>query len=66
MRKQRFLDLRLFDVGMDEWGGDQIELSLKAWRCGGSIIVVPCSRVAHLFRLVETRPFDVSVPKVDF
>lgn len=38
--KKRFLELDLFDVGMKQWGGDQIELSFKAWRCGGSIIVV--------------------------
>merc|ERR1712176_89758 len=63
-KKKRFLELQLFDVGMKQWGGDQIELSFKAWRCGGSIIVVPCSRVGHLFRDPDHRPYPVDVPQV--
>eukprot|EP00392_Amoebophrya_sp_AT5.2_P012852 g12959.t1 len=59
IRKERFLELGLFDCG-----GDQIELSFKAWRCGGQILVVPCSRVGHLFRDVEYRPYPVDVPQV--
>lgn len=64
IRKERFLELGLFDVPMHQWGGDQIELSFKAWRCGGQILVVPCSRVGHLFRDVEYRPYPVDVPQV--
>lgn len=62
--KTRFYELNLFDVGMKQWGGDQIELSFKAWRCGGSVIISPCSRVGHLFRDVEHRPYPVDVPQV--
>lgn len=49
---------------MKQWGGDQIELSFKAWRCGGSIVVVPCGRVGHLFRDVAHRPYPVDIPQV--
>lgn len=64
IKKSRFLELNLFDVGMKQWGGDQIELSFKAWRCGGTILVMPCSRVGHLFRDVAHRPYPVDVPQV--
>ncbi|TNM93007.1 hypothetical protein fugu_018409 [Takifugu bimaculatus] len=39
-----------FDPGMLLWGEEQIELSIRVWSCGGSMEVVPCSRVAHLDR----------------
>ncbi|XP_061669643.1 polypeptide N-acetylgalactosaminyltransferase 15-like [Syngnathoides biaculeatus] len=45
-----------FDPGILLRGGEQIELSIRVWLCGGSMEVVPCSRVAqpdrrHLPRL---------------
>eukprot|EP00927_Polykrikos_kofoidii_P066642 TRINITY_DN62202_c0_g1_i1.p1 TRINITY_DN62202_c0_g1~~TRINITY_DN62202_c0_g1_i1.p1 ORF type:complete len:431 (-),score=54.02 TRINITY_DN62202_c0_g1_i1:382-1674(-) len=64
IRKDWFRKLGLFDVGMREWGGDHMELTMKVWRCGGSIEIVPCSRVGHLFRDVDTRPYDVEVNTV--
>ncbi|XP_068603762.1 polypeptide N-acetylgalactosaminyltransferase 15-like [Brachionichthys hirsutus] len=39
-----------YDQGMLLWGEEQIELSIRVWSCGGSMEVVPCSRVAHLVR----------------
>merc|ERR1719446_459047 len=59
MRKDWFLCLGLFDVYMLEWGGDHFELTMKVWRCGGKIEIVPCSRIGHLFREVATRPYSV-------
>jgi len=64
IRKDWFLALEFFDEGMLEWGGDHAELSFKTWRCGGTIEVVPCSRIGHLFRNPEYRPYPVEVDQV--
>jgi len=64
MRKDWFGELGLFDPGMLEWGGDHVELTFKTWRCGGRIEIVPCSRIGHLFRDPQHRPYDVQVTQV--
>ncbi|KAM9383910.1 polypeptide N-acetylgalactosaminyltransferase 15-like isoform 2-T2 [Pholidichthys leucotaenia] len=43
-----FQSVGAYDPGMLLWGAEQIELSIRVWLCGGSMEVVPCSRVAHL------------------
>ena len=38
------------DDGMGRWGGENIEISLRTWLCGGQIRVAKDSFVAHAFR----------------
>ncbi|XP_052778764.1 polypeptide N-acetylgalactosaminyltransferase 3-like [Mya arenaria] len=51
MRKEFFMTIGGFDPGMRIWGSEQIDISVKTWLCGGRIEMVPCSTVAHMFRI---------------
>ncbi|XP_018602785.2 probable polypeptide N-acetylgalactosaminyltransferase 8 [Scleropages formosus] len=56
-----FGEIGLLDPGMKVYGGENVELAIRVWLCGGSIEVVPCSRVAHIERAHKPYQRDLSI-----
>ncbi|XP_048010700.1 probable polypeptide N-acetylgalactosaminyltransferase 8 isoform X2 [Megalobrama amblycephala] len=45
-----FGEIGTLDGGMQVYGGENVELGIRVWLCGGSIEIIPCSKVAHIER----------------
>jgi GT2 family glycosyltransferase len=56
-RRDDFEAVGGFDTGLVRWGVEDAEIGLHLWRRGRASVVVPQSRVAHLFR--PTGPYEV-------
>nr|XP_032643317.1 probable polypeptide N-acetylgalactosaminyltransferase 8 isoform X1 [Chelonoidis abingdonii] len=54
-------EIGVLDGGMYIYGGENVELGLRVWQCGGRIEVLPCSRVAHLERAHKPYLLDFSI-----
>ncbi|KAI4884380.1 hypothetical protein NFI96_011225 [Prochilodus magdalenae] len=55
-------EIGVLDGGMHIYGGENVELGIRVWTCGGSIEVVPCSKIAHIERAHKPYALDLSVP----
>jgi glycosyltransferase involved in cell wall biosynthesis len=51
IRADEFWRLGGYDEGLYVWGGENMELSLKIWLCGGRLVQVPCSNTGHMYRV---------------
>eukprot|EP00066_Takifugu_rubripes_P022342 XP_011611608.1 PREDICTED: probable polypeptide N-acetylgalactosaminyltransferase 8 [Takifugu rubripes] len=56
-----FGEIGSLDGGMKIYGGENVELGIRAWSCGGSIEVIPCSKIAHIERAMKPYLPDLSV-----
>ncbi|KAL4222490.1 Polypeptide N-acetylgalactosaminyltransferase 4 [Mactra antiquata] len=61
IQRKYFHNIGGYDAGMNLWGGENIEMSLRIWLCGGSVDIHPCSHIAHLFR--QTNPLENDMKK---
>jgi polypeptide N-acetylgalactosaminyltransferase len=50
MLKSKWYELGEYDEGLEIWGYENIEMSVRLWCCGAKIEILPCSRVGHMFR----------------
>ncbi|KAM4619086.1 putative polypeptide N-acetylgalactosaminyltransferase 8 [Polymixia lowei] len=59
---RKFLgEIGVLDEGMKVYGGENVELGIRVWTCGGSIEVVPCSKIAHIERNHKPYMPDLSI-----
>ncbi|XP_037701354.1 polypeptide N-acetylgalactosaminyltransferase 15 [Choloepus didactylus] len=56
MDRHYFQNTGAYDHLMSLRGSENLELSLKAWLCGGSVEILPCSRVGHIYRNQDAHP----------
>ena len=49
VHREYFFEIGAFDEKMLHWGGENIEIGWRAWQCGGSIELIPCSRIGHVW-----------------
>lgn len=51
IRRDEFFRIGGYDEGMFVWGGENTDFAIKVWACGGRLVMVPCSRVGHMYRI---------------
>lgn len=54
MDRHYFQNTGAYDSLLSLQGSENLELSFRAWLCGGSVEILPCSRVGHIYRGQDT------------
>ncbi|XP_050997693.1 polypeptide N-acetylgalactosaminyltransferase 15 [Acomys russatus] len=49
-----FQNTGAYDPLLSLQGSEDLEMSFKAWLCGGSVEILPCSRVGHIYQSQDT------------
>ena len=64
--REYFYEIGTYDEGMDIWGAENLEMSFRVWMCGGTLLIIPCSHVGHVFRKQTPYSFPGGTNKIIF
>jgi len=62
--KKLFDETGGFDEGLQKWGREDLEYSLRLWRMGYDLSMSPCAAIAHSWE--RKRTFEISWEEVDY
>lgn len=55
--REFYLSLGGYDEFMTYYGGENVEMTIRAWTCGGQVEQIQCSRVGHIAKL--QKPYTI-------